>query len=135
MEAGRRYRFKAQGEWLDSHVPAGPEGVRDKALAHLLGDALGKIERFYGEVTHNSQANVPATKRVEGAEWFALIGVIADGGNPKADGTPVPHSRFIIGKETTLTPGKSGYLYCFANDAWGFYENNRGFVTLTVSRE
>ncbi|MGY3916616.1 DUF2235 domain-containing protein [Aeromonas australiensis] len=135
LEAGRRYRFKAQGEWLDSHVPAGPEGVRYKALAHLLGDALGKIERFYGNLTRNNQANIPATKRVEGAQWFALIGVIADGGNPKPDGTPVPHSRFIIGKETTWTPSKSGYLYCFANDAWGFYGNNRGFVTLTVSRE
>ena len=116
-------------------MPAGPEGVRDKGLAHLLGDALGKIERFYGKVTRNSQTNVPATKRVEEAEWFALIGVIADGGNPGADGTPVPHSTVVIGKEATLTPTKSGYLYCFANDAWGFYENNRGFVTLTVSCE
>ncbi|MGY3926105.1 hypothetical protein [Aeromonas simiae] len=116
-------------------MAAGPEGVRDKALAHLLGDALGKIERFYGIVTRNSQANISATKRLEDAEWFALIGVIADAGNPRADGTPTSHRSFVIGKEASITPTKSGYLYCFANDAWGFYENNRGFVTLTVSRD
>jgi hypothetical protein len=29
---------------------------------------------------------------------------------------------------------KSGYLYAFANDAWGFYGNNRGSVQLTVTR-
>lgn len=135
LEAGRHYRFSAHGEWHDSHVPAGPEGVRDKALAHLLGDALGKIERFYGIVTRNSQANVPATKRLEEAEWFALIGVVADAGNPDNDGTPARPSTFVIGKEASIKPTKSGYLYCFANDAWGYYENNRGFVTLTVSRD
>lgn len=135
LEAGRHYRFKAHGEWQDSHVPAGPEGVRDKALAHLLGDALGKIERFYGKVIGNSQANISATKRLEDAEWFALVGVVADAGNPDNDGTPARPSTFVIGKEASITPTKSGYLYCFANDAWGFYENNRGFVTLTVSLE
>ena len=44
-------------------------------------------------------------------------------------------STFVIGKEASIKPTKSGYLYCFANDAWGYYENNRGFVTLTVSRD
>ena len=27
-----------------------------------------------------------------------------------------------------------GYLYAFANDAWGFYRNNSGTVRLTVTR-
>lgn len=26
------------------------------------------------------------------------------------------------------------YFYAYANDAWNFYENNRGSVRLTVSR-
>jgi hypothetical protein len=29
---------------------------------------------------------------------------------------------------------KGGYLYAFANDAWGFYGDNTGSVRLTVTR-
>jgi hypothetical protein len=33
-----------------------------------------------------------------------------------------------------LGPSHSGYLYCFANDAWRFYGNNRGSVRRPVTR-
>ena len=29
---------------------------------------------------------------------------------------------------------RPGYLYAFANDAWGLYDNDRGSVQLTVTR-
>jgi len=68
------------------------------------------------------------------ATWFALVGVVANGGNPGADGTPAPHQLIPIKAGCTHTPERSGYLYCFANDAWHFYGNNRGSVRLTVRR-
>lgn len=134
LETGRRYRFEAQGEWMDSTIPAGPEGVHDKAFVHVMASALGKVETWYGQVSGNTQANFVMTKRLEEANWFTLIGALANGGNPKPDGTPEPSSTFIIGKGTELGVQKGGYLYCFANDAWGFYDNNRGYVTLTVTQ-
>ncbi|KUE79640.1 DUF2235 domain-containing protein [Aeromonas schubertii] len=135
LEANHQYRFSAQGEWYDSHIPAGPDGEYSTAFTHQIANMLGKLESVYGKVTDNPQVNLMGTKRVEGAKWFTLIGALANGNNPNEDGTPAPLIPFVIGKECTHTPEQSGYLYCFANDAWGFYENNRGFVTLTVTRE
>ena len=37
-----------------------------------------------------------------------------------------------MGEGCEKTVLRGGYLYCFANDAWGFYGNNRGFVTVNV---
>jgi hypothetical protein len=65
---------------------------------------------------------------------MALIGVVANGGNPTADGTPAAHESFLIGNGATRRPTQSGYLFCFANDAWNFYQNNRGSVRLAVTR-
>lgn len=102
LETGRRYRFEAQGEWMDSTIPAGPEGVHDKAFVHVMASALGKVETWYGQVSGNTQANFVMTKRLEEANWFTLIGALANGGNPKPDGTPEPSSTFIIGKGAEL---------------------------------
>ena len=66
--------------------------------------------------------------------WFVLVGSIANGGNPEKDGTPAPHETFEIGKKCRYTPEKSGYFYAYANDAWNFYDNNRGSVTLKITR-
>ncbi len=41
---------------------------------------------------------------------------------------------FMIGEKATLKPKLGGYLYCYANDAWQAYGNNRGSVNLTVTR-
>ena len=45
----------------------------------------------------------------------------------------IPHEKIGIGKGCEYVPKRSGYLHCFANDAWGFYGNNKGSVTLTVA--
>ena len=42
------------------------------------------------------------------------------------------HELFPIGKRARYRPERGGYLYCFANDAWEAYGNNRGSVRLTV---
>ena len=50
------------------------------------------------------------------------------------NGTPTEGEYILIGDSAIHTPEKSGCLYCFANDAWKFYGNNRGKVSLVVKR-
>jgi hypothetical protein len=42
--------------------------------------------------------------------------------------------KLIIGAGCEADVDRSGYLWAYANDAWGTYGNNRGSVTLTVGR-
>jgi hypothetical protein len=55
--------------------------------------------------------------------WFALLGVAGPGQAP-----------FLIGTHATCLARQSGELLCFANDVAGFYWNNTGAVTLTITR-
>jgi len=73
------------------------------------------------------------TLRDENAPLFALMGFIASEGGMD-DETPPEGEQFLIGDKATIKPKKSGYLYCFANDTWHTCRNNRGSVTLTVTR-
>lgn len=61
-------------------------------------------------------------RRAPAHRWFELIGAI----DRKLDGA------FAIGRDRELVAFASGELTCFANDAPGFYFNNRGFVDLEV---
>lgn len=138
LEAGVTYRFAAEGEWLDASIACGPGGTEDGRfhvgeIVHLAGSLIGDIEGLFRKLSRNQQADFFGTRREEGAPWFSLIGVVANGWRPKGDCNTLPHQTFLIGKRATFTPLESGYLYCFANDAWHFYDNNRGSVRLTVS--
>ena len=137
LEAGRKYAFEAKGEWLDRDIPCGPDGASDGnfhfgEIGHLAGNIAEWAERLYKSASGQMRADLVGSKRFAHADWFTLIGAIADGGNPQVDGTHDRLSSFVIGNGCEHTPQRSGYLYCFANDAWGFYGNNRGFVTLRV---
>ena len=140
LEAGAVYELSATGEWMDGSIVCGPDGAKDGKfqpgeIAHLAGTLLGKVEKLYQYVTGNKSADFKGTRRSEDYPWFMLVGAVANGGEPTIDGTPEPHQLFRIGtgcQMDSLT--KSGYLYCFANDAWNFYGNNRGSVRLTVRR-
>lgn len=144
LEKGKRYRLDAQGEWKDAEITAGPAGTGDgkfqpRELLHVAGTAMGKLESLTRKLLKNEQLDFWLTKRVEDAAWFALIGVIANNHPPpkrKNDERIVdrlPHEVFVIGKGIEITPEASGYLYCFANDAWQTYGNNRGSLRLTVT--
>ncbi|MGH3670779.1 MAG: DUF2235 domain-containing protein, partial [Pseudonocardiaceae bacterium] len=61
------------------------------------------------------------------------IGVIAATEVDK-DGAQQPYGSFMIGKACRQRLRRPGYFYAYANDAWGFYDNNRGSVTLTITR-
>ncbi|WEM43816.1 DUF2235 domain-containing protein [Photobacterium sp. DA100] len=137
LEEGKSYRFTARGQWVDKNISCGPAGTNDGKfyfgeLAHLASEALGVLEKAYKRLLDKPDANFMLTKRNEDAPYFCLMGAIANGGNPNTDGTHSPLREFSIGAGTTITVKKSGYLYCFPNDAWGFYGNNRGYVTLKV---
>ena len=68
-----------------------------------------------------------------GSPWMSLIGVVA---NEVTDptGTVTEDETIAIGAGTEDEVHRPGYLYAFANDAWGFYANNQGKVQLTVTR-
>lgn len=139
LEAGKKYRFTASGEWLDSSIKCGPGGTDDgkfnpAEVVHLAMSLWGKVEKLAKTVTSNQTADFQGTRREEDMPWFALVGVVANGGNPQVDGTPEPHETFLIGDGCEHTVKKSGYFHGFANDAWNLYENNHGSVSLTVER-
>lgn len=144
LEAGVTYKFEAAGEWLDRSIHCGPDGTNDgdfkpAELAHLIGSALGELESLFRKVTRNDRANFRFTRRHERlagdrVPWFCLIGAIANGGGVDEHGNPGMHETFRIGSGTSYEPEESGYFYAYANDAWNFYENNRGSITLTVKR-
>ena len=138
LEAGRKYRFEARGQWRDRNVPCGPAGASDGEfhlgeIGHLIGGMADMAERIYQGLTGQERADFIGSKRVSDADWFALIGAVADGGNPRVDGTHDRLTTFVIGSGCEHTAERSGYLYCFANDAWGLYDNNHDFVTVAVT--
>lgn len=147
LEDGATYEFSAKGEWVDKSIPCGPDGTEDGKfhigeVVHLASSLLGKLETGFRQATGNTQADLIGTRRAEEFDWFALVGAVANDGpqtgkNPNPDGSPFAHQTFLIGSgptKLTVKPTEGGYLYAFANDAWHFYENNRGSVTLTVKR-
>lgn len=134
LESGAQYRFQASGEWLDQSIPCGPNGVGTGFhIAYLIADAWALGVKAFRASTGKKGAK-RGMRREEGARWFALVGAIANDGNPQNYGTPQPFESFVIGNGCNYRIDKPGYLYCFANDLWKFYGNNRGSVALTVER-
>jgi hypothetical protein len=62
-------------------------------------------------------------RRVRSAPWFALIGTVEG------------RDAFVIGTDKTWTATRSGELWCYANDVWFMYWNNRGSVTLEIEEQ
>lgn len=103
-------------------------------VAHMVSSAIGELETVFKRLTKNDKANFKFTKRHdrikgERVPWFCLIGAIANGGVSES-GEQTEHETIKIGSLCKYMPLKSGYFYAYANDAWNFYENNWGSVTL-----
>ena len=135
LKAGTKYHFRAEGQWTAGTMSYGPDGSDDVGFTMRIGSLLGKLEALHKEITGREGADFIGSKRFEHAAWFQLVGAVADGGNPGRDGTHDRLTTFVIGDGCNLIPKKSGYLYCFANDAWGFYGDSRGFVTVILKKE
>jgi hypothetical protein len=95
-------------------------------------------EDLIRQATKNSSTDFYGTKRVEG--FPVRDGAIANdsgAGTVKNDGSPSSHQYVNLTRHQAGRPlhiERGGYLHCFANDAWSFYENNRGCIRLTVTR-
>lgn len=141
LEENTSYQLSASGEWMDASIKCGPAGMNDGSfhlgeVVHLAASAFGQIETAFRRLTGNTQADFWWTKRDEDLPWFALVGVTACGSGADRYGNPRPHKTFNIGAGCPLSikSGEAGYFYCFANDAWQAYGNNKGSVALTVER-
>ena len=140
LEAGAQYDLTAEGQWIDGDVPCDADGPQEGQfhlgrIIQMAGSALGEAEKLFQNATNNPQAHFVWTKQVEDFEWFALVGVLANGMGTDAQGNPQTQETFKIGKSCKgFSPRQSGYLHCFANDAWPAYGNNRGSVRLTIKR-
>jgi hypothetical protein len=132
------YTFAAEGEWLDRDIWSGPGGTKGAgrfsltALPRTMASAIGEVEKLYRRVSGRKEAYFPMVRREVDLPWMSLVGVVAN------DAIPVngmkAHERIAIGDREKYHVTKDGYLYAFANDAWGFYGNNHGSVRLTVTR-
>jgi len=139
LDADATYEFRAEGEWIDWYNTFGPDGLQNgrfelRHWAYVLGDLIGGIERRYRKRPRKQEADFGGTRRCEDSPWFALTGMVANQPDADGSGTPPSGEYFTIGSHRTFSPQKSGYLYCFANDAWRLYDNNRGSVYLTIER-
>ncbi|GAA0785780.1 DUF2235 domain-containing protein [Roseibium denhamense] len=140
LKKGETYRLAASGQWKDASIKCGPGGTDDgkfnpAELFQMAASAWGSVENFYKRLTGNEHADFVMTRRHEDWPWFALIGVISDGFGVGKDGRTIEHTAFLIGDGVEIDVKSDGYLYCYANDAWQMYFNNRGSVRLTVERK
>lgn len=138
LEKGATYVFRATGEWMDRNIKCGPGGMDDGKfhlgeLAQMAGTVLGKLEGAFRWLAGNDEADFKFTRRDEDIDWFRLVGAVANGKVLKG-GRILPHEKIDIGEGCEYRIKASGYLYCYPNDAWGFYENNKGSVRLTIRR-
>ncbi len=145
LPAGHAFLFSATGEWQDGKDTCDWKGTEDASLT--IGDIfrgastfLGKSEDFVKRITRNQSTDLLGTKRVEQFKWFTMVGAITNDGASSAavtnDGSPVPHQYVDLTahEKEPFVVTAPGYLYCFANDVWSLYENNRGSVRLSIRR-
>ncbi len=147
LEEGKKYVFSSTGEWLDSKDACDWKGTQDSKLTlgdlvRAGGSVLGKMEGLMKKATGNPSTDFLVTKRVEDFPWFSMVGAIAnDSGKDSGvaskvpnDGSPDPHEYASLPKyvKTPLTIQRSGYLYCFPNDVWALYGNNKGSIELAI---
>jgi hypothetical protein len=94
---------------------------------------MARLQGAFRNLTDNDAATFFGTPRCTDVPWMMLIGMVAA---QELDefGAQAPYEPLGIGSGGKFTVARPGYLYAFANDAWSFYDNNRGSVELTVSR-
>jgi len=96
--------------WKDGGMECGPAGWKTKELPWYKEGVVDFAERF---------------RRVEKANWFALIGALGDEDD----------ELIVIGDEKKpFVVKEDADLYLFANDMPSKYENNDGSLIVTVTR-
>jgi hypothetical protein len=135
------YVFSAAGEWRDANIPSGPDGTTGLDLfnplverTRLVGTITGQVEALYRRLSGNSAADFAGARRDGDLPWMSLVGVVANNAARRRNGHRQGHERVAIGTDAQHYVTRGGYLYTYANDAWGRYLDNQGSVRLTVSR-
>jgi hypothetical protein len=138
------YKFSATGRWSSAGNSCGPEG--ETGMWHLSGGTFAgivdRIENRLRTVLNNDEVELLGTRRENDLPWMSLVGRVANettvpiaGARPPQATTKVePDDTLALGATGTAHPDRPGYLYAYPNDALGFYGNNSGAVSLTVSR-
>jgi hypothetical protein len=146
LNAGERYRFRAKGEWKDAKDACDWRGTDNHErtfgdLVRSAGTVMGQLSKTFRKLHNNDAAELGLNKRALDAGWFVLMGAIANDGigsqhGARNDGSPHEHQLVVLPDfaASDFTVSDSGYLYCFSNDAWAFYDNNSGCIQLTVER-
>ncbi|WP_216870594.1 DUF2235 domain-containing protein [Modestobacter excelsi] len=135
-----RYRFTAEGRWRSGTFQTGPAGATGgqllhwRALGQLAGTLVGGAESLYRWLSGNRAADFYGAPRESTRPWMSLVGVVANEVPALPPQQARPHEQLPIGAGVEHEVTRPGYLYAFANDAWGFYGNNSGSVRLTVTR-
>lgn len=137
LREGQRYRFRASGRWVDRNTVCGPLGTPAGGfdpddVARSISSFLSWGEEMIRIFSDHDTAELRLTRRRDDLPWFCLCGALANGGIAGGGDRARPHESFYIGDGIDHIPRADGYLYCFANDAWSFYENNRGSVRVTI---
>ena len=134
------YVFAADGEWRAGSISSGPSGTtgldRFNPLTErtrLVGTLVGEAEAVFRRLTGNPAADFLGSPREADVPWMSLVGVVANDAST-VNGAHHAHERIAIGANTQHRVVKGGYLYAFANDAWGRYLSNQGSVRLMVTR-
>ncbi|NIZ12411.1 DUF2235 domain-containing protein [Phaeobacter sp. HF9A] len=139
LENKGTYAVRAPGEWKDAAIVATADGAREGVhlgkLAYGLAAIPEAMRRLWRSVERFRNADLPLTRRVDDAPWFALIGVIANGQGASETGAGLEqHEVQCLGSDMQFTVNKgSGYLYLFANDAWRTYGNNAGSLLVEIT--
>ena len=139
LDKGAKYRFEATGRWSGYHERAcGPEGY-STSMFHRppsvsVGVVLGRLERGWRFITKNAESNLPFTRRHDKYPWYCLMAMISTGGTRDATAKATFHQILHIGTGCDYEVEMSGYLHCYANDNWGAYAKNKGFMELTIEK-
>jgi len=142
LHSDKTYQFEAVGEWADPFFSTDSDGDdEDPFDAEKSGKTLSAFSKYLKrKLIGNPIMEKVLPRREGGMPRFALVGAVANGTGANKMGNPIEHETFLIGdgvdengSPISITPRKSGYLYCFANDAWYFYNSNRGSVRLKVT--
>jgi hypothetical protein len=139
LELGGTYQFTAEGEWMDADLEATPagnkKGFKWGKVVQKAADVWGGFLKIIRRLPDAEKGKSQQVRRCESAPWFSLIGVVANGDEiEKFKQEAVLYEKFEIGRSAQKSITRSGYLFCYANDAWAHYKNNSGAIKLKVRR-
>ena len=100
---GKKYRFVSHGKWYDAKIECSATGYRCEKLKYF-----------------EWMRTMPA------ANWFSLIGRIDNKKSTQFD------IGSLVDRDEVFCATATGTLYCFANDVWFMYWNNKGCVDLDM---